>query len=95
MKIKVRYFTTLRELAGTKEEELEMKEGSSLAELVEKVSLKYSKEAFDYMHVKESGKIDPSIHFLVNGVPTHSLRGFETELKEGDVVAIIPPIGGG
>lgn len=93
--IKVRYFTTLRELAGTKEEELEVKGGSSLAELVEKVSLKYGEEAFDYLHVKKSGKIDPSIHFLVNGVPAHNLHGFETELKEGDVVAIIPPIGGG
>lgn len=95
MKIKVRYFTTLRELAGTKEEELEMGDRGSLAKLIEKVSLKYGEEAFEYLHDKTTGKIDPSIKFLVNGVDVRRLRGFETRLKDRDVVAVIPPIGGG
>ena len=95
MRVRVRYFTTLRELARTREEELELKTRSSLAELIEKVSSKYGEEAFNYLHVKESGRIDPSIQFLVNGTAAHNLQGLETELNEGDVVAIIPPIGGG
>lgn len=85
----------LRELAGTKEEGLEVKEGSSLAELIERVASKYGEEAFDYMYIKKSGKIDPSIQFLINGVAAHNLHGFETKLKDEDIVAIIPPIGGG
>ncbi len=95
MKVKVRYFTTLRELAGTREEELEMKGGSILAELIEKVALKYGEEAVNYLHVRTTGKIDPSIQFLINGVSTRDLYGLKTELKEGDVVAIIPSVGGG
>lgn len=95
MKIKVRYFTTLCELARTREEEFQINEGSNLVNFLEKVSIKYGKEAFNYLHVKKSGKIDPSIQFLVNGVSLHNLHGFETELKEGDIIAIIPPIGGG
>jgi len=91
----VKYFTTLRELAGTREEEFEVNEGSSLAELLERVILNYGEAAYNYMHVKKSGKIDPSIQFLVNGVSTHNLHDLETELKDGDIVAIIPPIGGG
>lgn len=95
MKINVRYFTTLRELAGTRDDGLELREGSILAELIEIVSVKYGNSAFAYLHVTESGKIDPSIKFLVNGVAAQNLRGLETELKDGDIVAIIPPIGGG
>lgn len=95
MKIKVRYFTTLRELSGTKEEELEIEDGSSLAQLIEKVSLKYGGEAFNYLHDKTTGRIDSSIKFLVNGMDLRRLQGFETRLKEGDIVAVIPAIGGG
>ena len=95
LKIKVRYFTTLRELAGTKEEDLEMKEEISLAQVIDEISLMYGEEAFDYLHVRATGMVDPSIKFLVNGVDAHRLRGFETRLREGDVVSVIPPIGGG
>ena len=72
-----------------------MKCGSSLTELIDKVAMKYGGEAFNYMHVNESGEIGNSLVFLVNGVSTRNLQGFETKLKEGDVVAIIPPVGGG
>jgi len=95
MKINVRYFTTLRELVGTREDGLKLMDGSSLAELIETVSVKYGTVAFTYLHVTESGIIDPSIKFLINGVAAQNLRGLETELKDGDIVAIIPPIGGG
>lgn len=95
MKVRVRYFTTLRELAGIREEELVMKGGGILIELIEKVTSKYGEKAFNYLHVRTTGKIDPSLQFLINGVNAHNLYGFKTELKEGDVVAIIPPVGGG
>ena len=72
-----------------------MGDGGSLAQLIEKVSLKYGEEAYDYLHDKTTGRIDPSIKFLVNGVDVHRLQECKTELKEGDVVAVIPPIGGG
>lgn len=95
MKIKVRYFTTLRELAKTSEEEIEMKEGSIFIDLIKKIALKYGEEALNYLFDKKSGVIDPSIQFLINGISIHNLQGPRTELKEGNTVAIIPPIGGG
>ena len=95
MKTKVRYFTTLRELARTMEEEIEMKNGTTLSDFLEKIALKYGEAAFNYLYDKKSGTIDPSIQFLVNGVSIRNLQGIRTELKDGNVVAIVPPIGGG
>jgi len=95
LKIKVRYFTTLRELARAAEEEIEMKEGSTLVDLLKKIASKYGGEASNYLFDKRSGVIDPSIQFLVNGISIHSLQGLRTELKDGNTVAIVPPIGGG
>lgn len=93
MRVRVRYFTTLRELAGSSEEELELENGSTLADLLKKITEKYGKEAKNYLFDK--GEVDPSIYFLINGVSARSLKGLETTLEEGDVIVIIPPIGGG
>jgi len=95
MKIKVRYFTTLRELARTMEEEIEMENGTTLIDLLEKIVLKYGETVFNYLYDKKSGAIDPSIQFLVNGVSIRNLQGIRTELKDRNIVAIVPPIGGG
>ncbi|MEM2111521.1 MAG: MoaD/ThiS family protein [Candidatus Bathyarchaeia archaeon] len=94
MKVKVRYFTTLRELAGTNEEDMEIDNYATLADLIKKVASKYGKEAREYLYRKD-GKIDPSIYFLVNGVDAGRILGLNTKLRCGDVVTIIPSIGGG
>ncbi len=38
LRARVRYFTTLHELAGSAEEELEIEEGSVLADLIKEVA---------------------------------------------------------
>ena len=73
---------------------MELEDGASLAKLVEKVASKYGKAARDYLY-HDSCEIDPSIYFLVNGKDAKALSERETRLKDGDIVAIIPPIGGG
>ncbi len=85
----------MRELARASEEDIDMKDGSTLANLIEKIALKYGEEAFNYLYDKKSGRIDPSIQFLVNGTGIRNLQGTMTKLQNKDVVAIIPPIGGG
>ena len=82
-------------MAGVREEELKVKDGSALISLIMKVALKYCEEAFNYLFVKSTKKIDPAIQFLINGINVQKIHGQDTKLKEGDVIAIIPPIGGG
>jgi len=96
LKVKVRYFTTLRELAGRSEEEVELRDGGNLVTLIQQVAEKYGKAARNYLYVSpENSELDPSIYFLVNGKNARVLSGPKTELKDSDIVAIIPPIGGG
>ena len=99
MKVIVKYFTTLRELAETTQEEFEVAEGITLASLISKIAAKYGKEAREYLYHKDRKydpeKIDPGIYFLVNGKNARLLGGLNTKLEEGNTVAIIPPIGGG
>jgi len=96
MRVVIRFFTTLRELAGSSEEELEIKDGGDLADLLEKTASKYGEEARNYLYFEgDKQKVDPSIYFLVNGKNARMLSGLDTKLKDGDIVAIIPPIGGG
>jgi len=92
MNLRVTYFTILQELAGTEKDELNLKEGCSLLELIETRSSTYADESFTYLHVADGKRIDPSLKFLINGVDTHRRSDFETELKAGDVVAIIPSL---
>ncbi|MEM3479573.1 MAG: MoaD/ThiS family protein [Candidatus Bathyarchaeia archaeon] len=96
IKVKVRYFTTLRELAQRAVEEFELKDYAILRDLLEAIALKYGDEAKRYLYVDDDQKaIDPSLRILINGMDSKMLKGPETRLNDEDVVAIIPPIGGG
>ena len=96
MKVKARYFTTLRGLAQRAEEEIEFEDNITLADPIEKIALKYGCEARQYLYSDEKRrKVDSSVRFLINGRDARMLRGLETKLENVDIMAIIPPIGGG
>jgi len=81
MKAKVRLFARLAELAGTRETEVELGQGLSVG------------EAFDALcrRFPEMGDLAGSLMYAVNAeyvTPEHPLR-------EGDELALIPPVSGG
>jgi molybdopterin synthase sulfur carrier subunit len=97
MQVKVRFFTSLREIIGAREETLNFPEGEKvtvdvvLKALAEKCGTLFQ----DYVY--NSGTTEPKgfLQFLVNGNSTSTLNGLQTELRDGDVLAILPPVGGG
>lgn len=94
MKIVVKFFTVLREITGKREEKAEFSDSVTINELLDYLSRKYGRQFTDYVY-NAGGKPRGYLQFLVNGKSITTLEGFRTRLKEGDNVAIIPPVGGG
>jgi len=94
VKIRVKFFTTLREITGKKEEEVESSSNITVKELLTQLSKKYGTEFTDYIY-DERGNVRTHIQILINGRGINVFQGLETKLKEGDAIAIFPPVGGG
>jgi len=94
MKVEVKFFTSLREITGKKSDEVQLQNIITVEELLTLLSEKYGKKFREYIYNKK-GKVHDFLSFLVNGRNINVLQGFDTELKQGDIIAIIPPVGGG
>jgi len=97
VEVKVRFFTNLREIVNKREETLTFAESEKVTvDLVLKtLAQKYGKPFTEYVYNGKTGQPKNFLQFLVNGTSTSTLNGLETELKDGDVLAILPPVGGG
>jgi len=94
MKVTIKFFTTLRELTGKGEEQMELPSVTTVEELLKQLSKRYGRKFSDYVY-NDVGNVRGYLQFLINGRSITTLQGLETRLKEGDRVAIIPPVGGG
>jgi molybdopterin synthase sulfur carrier subunit len=94
IKITVKFFTTLREIVGKKEEQIEFSRLITVEALLKQLSKNYGKEFVDYVF-DELGNVRGHLQFLVNGKSITTMQGFKTKLDNGDQIAILPPVGGG
>ena len=96
MEVKVRFFTNLREIVGNREKTLTFAqaEAVTISFVLQVLSEKYGSRFTDYLYAS-TGKPKNFLQFLVNGTSVSTLDGFDTSLKDGDVLAILPPVGGG
>ena len=97
LEVKVRFFTNLREIVGKREENLNFlnSEKVTVDTALMALSKKYGTPFVNYVYNAETGQPKSFLQFLINGKSTSSLDRFETTLKNGDVLAILPPVGGG
>lgn len=90
-KVTVRIPTALRRVTqGQGEVQIE---ANSIADLIENLEKEFPgiKERL----VDETGEIRKFVNFFVNDEDIRFLQGKDTQLKDGDIVAIIPAIAGG
>lgn len=95
MKIKIRLYGVLRDYVGRETLELE-KAGSSieLHTLFKDLLDKYERLR-EYIVVEGDTMRVRSVSILVNGRHVMFVEGEKTQLKDGDIIDLIPPVAGG
>jgi MoaD family protein len=93
----VRFFTTLREVIGKREETLKFQDDKTVTvdTILKQLAKRHGKSLVEYVYDYRTGNVKGFLQFLVNGRSTSTLNGLQTRLSDGDVLAIIPPVGGG
>lgn len=81
MKIRIRYFASLRETTEQGEETLDIPEGASVITVRKELTTRYP-------------NLEPIMPRCISAVNRHYVNA-ETTLHDGDELVFIPPMGGG
>jgi molybdopterin synthase sulfur carrier subunit len=97
LNVSVRFFGSLRALVGKKVEcvKFEDREEVTVENVLKRLSEIYGKDFVEYVFDGKTGGIQSYLLLLVNGRSITTVDGLETRFLDGDVLAILPPVGGG
>ena len=93
-KITTKYFAALREITGKKEEAFEFDGEVDAKKFLEALVARYGKQVAEFL-LDQKGTLRESLVMLVNGNAVDTSDLSSLKLKNGDLVVILPPIGGG
>ena len=92
---KVKTIGAFKEIIGSKEIELSLKQGTTLKELLADITEKWGESLQSKLFEPGTTTLFPYIRLMVNGQDIAFLNRMETEIQEGDEVLILPPAYGG
>lgn len=91
MKVKIKLFANFREATKQKEVEVAPK-GSAVSDAIRALIDKYPNiDALLY----QDGKMKPYVNILLNGQSLKGEDGLKAQIKDGDEIALFPPVSGG
>jgi MoaD family protein len=95
--VTIKFFATFREITGKREQEMKL-EGNetTIVDVLSQLSDEYGKDFKEYIF-EPSGRrsLRPQVSVMVNGQSIRNLEKLRTRIKDGDTIAILPPISGG
>jgi len=91
--VEVKFYAMLREIAGKKVERVSLPPKSSVRDLIDLLVERYG-EFERYIYDSEK-RVRGYLSYMLNGININSLDKFDTALKDGDVLSLLPPVGGG
>ncbi len=92
MRVKVRLFANFREVMGTGN--LEVENVHNIGELLSKLT-EMKREMEKELYYPGTKELVKTVQIMHNGKNVKLPQGLEAELKEGDEIAIFPPVAGG
>ena len=93
MEVELRYYAMVRDAAGKRSETLSLPEGATVMDLINHLVGLYGDRFRGYVFDDEM--LIDYLMFSINDADIRSLDGFDTVLRGGDRVLVMPPIGGG
>lgn len=92
--MKVNFYSTLRQIVGTKTVEFDLPDGLTLRQLVAEVALRYPALAHEILD--QNGNLHSHIHIFVNGREMSFLEnGLDTIVTAENTISVFPAVGGG
>jgi molybdopterin synthase sulfur carrier subunit len=90
--VTVKFFANFREAVGQEQVEIA---AANVAALLDELVGRFGERMAEQLYEPSSKKLRETVNVLVNGRGINLLSGLDTKLKDGDVVAIFPPVSGG
>jgi MoaD family protein len=92
VRVEIKYYGLVFEATNVREEKVDLPENSSVRGLLQLLVLRY-KKLKKYLY--NNFQLVDYLMIAVNDVDIVSLDKYDTVLREGDKVYLMPPIGGG
>ncbi len=92
MELDLRFFATFREAVGQKELSREFDDDATVGDVLTALEAEYDGLEGRLL---ENGSIAPQLSVLKNGRDVVHMDDAETELEDGDLLSVFPPVAGG
>lgn len=92
MELDLRFFATFREAVGEKERTETFSDDATVGDVLAELEGEYADLEGQLL---ADGAIRPQLNVLKNGRNVVHMEGPDTELSEGDVLSVFPPVAGG
>lgn len=95
MVVNVKYITNVREITKKQDEKIELGEGSTVRNLIDKLVVDYGPKLKEIILPRGADKVSVFVGILGNGKSFQPLSRLDTKLKDGNTILIGLPVMGG